>query len=94
MYRCLSTLLSILCAFSLRAQVVSDTLTTNSRFKAGEVVMPFALVGAGTLGFVEPLRNARFEVRDFLEEWRGDHRVTVDDYLQYVPFASYVGCRG
>ena len=91
MYRFLSTLLSILCAFSLRAQVVSDTLTTNSRFKAGEVVMPFALVGAGTLGFVEPLRNARFEVRDFLEEWRGGHRVTVDDYLQYVPFASFYG---
>ena len=53
--------------------------------------MPLTLIGAGTLGFVEPLKNARYEVRDYLNEWRGDHRVTVDDYLQYVPLASIYG---
>ena len=60
---------------------VNDSLAVEPDFKAGEFIMPLTLVGAGTLGFVEPLKNARFEVRDYLDEWRGDHRVTVDDYL-------------
>ena len=53
--------------------------------------MPLSLIAAGTLGFVEPVRSSRFEVRDYLNEWRGIHRVTVDDYLQYVPLASIYG---
>ena len=53
--------------------------------------MPLSLIGAGTLGFVQPIRNSRVEVRDFLNEWRGDHRTEVDDYLQYVPLASVYG---
>ena len=70
----------------------SDTLTVKSNFKAGELIMPLSLIGAGTLGFVEPIRSSRYEVRDFLDEWRGEHRTTVDDYLQYVPLASIYGC--
>ncbi len=70
---------------------VNDSLAVEPDFKAGELIMPLTLVGAGTLGFVEPLKNARFEVRDYLDEWRGDHRVTVDDYLQYVPLGAVYG---
>ena len=53
--------------------------------------MPLSLIGAGTLGFVEPVRSSRYEVRDFLNEWRGDHRTAVDDYLQYIPLVSVYG---
>ena len=53
--------------------------------------MPLSLIGVGTLGFVEPIRNSRYEVRDFLDEWRGEHRTAIDDYLQYVPLASVYG---
>ena len=53
--------------------------------------MPLTLIGAGTLGFVEPLKSSRYEIRDYLNEWRGDHRVTVDDYLQYIPLGSVYG---
>jgi len=70
---------------------VNDSLAVKSDFKAGELIMPLTLIGAGTLGFVEPLKNARFEVRDYLNEWRGDHRVTADDYLQYVPLGAVYG---
>ena len=70
---------------------VNDSLAVEPDFKAGELIMPLTLVGAGTLGFVEPLKNARFEVRDYLDEWRGNHRVTVDDYLQYVPLGAVYG---
>ena len=73
------------------AQASSDSLVVKSNFKAGELIMPLSLIGAGTLGFVQPVKNTRYEVRDFLNDWRGEHRTTVDDYLQYVPLASVYG---
>lgn len=90
MHRLLSLLLALSLTLPLSAGV-NDSLAVEPDFKAGELIMPLTLVGAGTLGFVEPLKNARFEVRDYLNEWRGDHRVTVDDYLQYVPLGAVYG---
>ena len=87
----LLSLLSVLLVFPCSAQTTSDTLAVKSNFKLGEVIMPLSLIGAGTLGFVEPIKNSRYEVRDYLESWRGDRRTTVDDYLQYVPLASIYG---
>lgn len=87
----LLSLLSVLLVFPCSAQTASDTLAVKSNFKLGEVIMPLSLIGAGTLGFVEPIKNSRYEVRDYLESWRGDRRTTVDDYLQYVPLASIYG---
>lgn len=90
MHRLLSLLLALSLTLPLSAGV-NDSLAVEPDFKAGELIMPLTLVGAGTLGFVEPLKNARFEVRDYLDEWRGNHRVTVDDYLQYVPLGAVYG---
>ena len=90
MHRLLSLLLALSLTLPLSAGV-NDSLAVEPDFKAGELIMPLTLVGAGTMGFVEPLKNARFEVRDYLDEWRGDHRVTVDDYLQYVPLGAVYG---
>ena len=87
----LFSLLSILLILPCSAQTSSDSLAVKSNFKAGELIMPLSLIVAGTLGFVEPVRNSRYEVRDYLNEWRGDHRTEVDDYLQYVPLASIYG---
>ena len=92
MNKILAYLLVILCcAAPLQAREHNDSLAVTSSFKAGEVIMPLSLIGAGTLGFIEPLKSSRYEVRDYLNEWRGDHRVTVDDYLQYVPLGSIYG---
>lgn len=90
MHRLLSLLLSLSLVLPLSASV-NDSLAVKPDFKAGELIMPLTLIGAGTLGFVEPLKNARFEVRDYLNEWRGDHRITTDDYLQYVPLGAVYG---
>jgi len=90
MHRLLSLLLSLSLVLPLSAGV-NDSLAVKSDVKAGELIMPLTLIGAGTLGFVEPLKNARFEVRDYLNEWRGDHRITTDDYLQYVPLGAVYG---
>ena len=91
MYRLFSILMAILLALPTMGSEARDTIATQTNFKAGEVVMPLTLIGAGTLGFVQPIKNARYEVRDYLNEWRGDHRVTADDYLQYVPLGSIYG---
>ena len=91
MVRLLCIFLALVCFTPLSAQVQGDSVAAKSRFKAGEVVMPLSLIGAGTLGFVEPFRTSRYEVRDYLDAWRGGHRVTVDDYLQYVPLGSVYG---
>ncbi len=85
-------ILSLLFVLPCSAQTASDSLAVKSNFKAGELIMPLSLIGVGTLGFVEPIKNSRYEVRDYLESWRGAHRTSVDDYLQYVPLASIYGC--
>lgn len=91
MHRLVATILSVLFVLPSMAQTAVDSTAVESGFKAGELIMPLSLVGMGTLGFVEPVKSARFEVRDFMDEWRGDHRTSVDDYLQYVPLASVYG---
>ena len=91
MHRLLTTLLAILFVLPSMCQTSTDSIAPGTGVKAGELIMPLSLVGAGTLGFVEPVRNARYEVRDYLNEWRGDHRVTLDDHLQYIPLASVYG---
>ena len=91
MRKTFSLILTLLLALPMCAHARTDSLTVKSNFKAGEVIMPLSLIGAGTLGFIEPVKNSRYEVRDYLDEWRGDHRVVVDDYLQYVPLASVYG---
>ena len=87
----LLTILSLLFVLPCSAKTNSDSLAVKSNFKAGELIMPLSLITAGTLGFIEPIRTSRVEVRDFLNDWRGDRRTKVDDYLQYVPLASTYG---
>lgn len=87
-------ILSIILSFILLpclAQSSPDTLAVHPNFKWEEVIMPISLIGAGTLGFIEPLKNTHYEVQDYLDSWRGDHRTTIDDFLQYVPLASLYG---
>ena len=91
MRKILLYILSLLFVLPNLAQTRTDSLAVKSNFKAGELFMPLSLITAGTLGFIEPIRTSRVEVRDFLNDWRGDRRTKVVDYLQYVPLASVYG---
>ncbi|MBR5235337.1 MAG: phosphatase PAP2 family protein [Bacteroidaceae bacterium] len=91
MHRLFTLVLAILLTLPTMGSEARDSIAAESHFKAGEVVMPLTLIGAGTLGFVQPLKDARYQVRDFLEEWRGDHRTAIDDHLQYVPLGAVYG---
>ena len=91
MKKALFVLFSFLFFVPLSARIGNDSLMVSSSFKPSEVVMPLSLIGVGALGFVEPLKSARYEVADFLDGWRGDHRIAMDEYLRFVPFASVYG---
>ena len=85
-------LLSLLIVLPCSAQTTSDSLAVESDFKAGGLILPLSLIGAGTLGFVEPIKEMCVDFQGNVNNWRGDCRSTVvDDYLQYVPLASVYG---
>ena len=83
-------LLSILSLLLMLPCSAADTLTVKSNFKASELIMPLSLIGAGTLGFVEPIKSACVDFQGYVNSWRGEP-TTIDDYLQYVPLASVYG---
>ena len=85
-------LLSMLSLLLMLPCSAADTLTVKSNFKANSLIMPLSLIGAGTLGFVEPVKSACVDFQTCVGSWRGEHRTTIDDYLQYVPLASVYGC--
>ena len=84
-------LLSLLLIKPISAQTPIDTVAVESDVKIKELVLPVALIGVGSLGFVEPVQSFRYEVRDRLDEWRGERRFHADDYMQYLPLASVYG---
>ena len=90
MLKILPLLLSLLFVLPCSA---SDSLAVKSNnFKAGELILPMSLIGAGTLGFVEPIKEMCVDFQGNVNNWRGNCPTTiVDDYLQYVPLASVYG---
>lgn len=84
-------LLSMLSLLLMLPCSAADTLAVKSNFKANSLIMPLSLIGAGTLGFVEPVKSACVDLQACVGSWRGEHRTTIDDYLQYVPLASVYG---
>lgn len=84
-------LLSMLSLLLMLPCSAADTLTVKSNFKANSLIMPLSLIGAGTLGFVEPVKSACVDFQTCVGSWRGEYRTTIDDYLQYVPLASVYG---
>lgn len=76
----------------------ADTLTTTVdtrqwyRFNYKQLIAPAALVAVGGFGvsygwFCKEKRK----MSDRFADWRGDHHIKVDDYLQYLPAAAYLG---
>lgn len=87
----LLSLLSVLPMLPCSAQTSTDTLAVKSNFKLGEMVLPFSLVGAGALGFVEPVKSWRVDLQESVPSWSGGHSVKVDDYLRFVPMGAVYG---
>ena len=85
-------ILALLFVLPCSSQATSDSVTVKSNFKAGELIVPLSLIGAGALGFVEPIKEACVDFQGSVNGWRGGCRpVVVDEYLQYVPLVSVYG---
>lgn len=93
MRRFFPILFSLLVAVSMIAQEVAlqdslaDVCGTEHKFKAQQLIVPGALLAAGSVGiaFYEELGN-----------WGTGKHTKVDDYIQYVPVAAnvFLGCCG
>lgn len=65
----------------------------TTRFRAEQLVVPGALFLVGTLGIGEnaPMRGINLAVRDGMASMRKDLHIHIDDYMQYLPVATYLG---
>lgn len=64
----------------------------STQFKPTQLILPLSLVAIGSTGlYVDWCKDAKHYVRNEVCEWRGDNYCKVDDYLQYLPVAAYLG---
>lgn len=66
----------------------------TTEFRPTQLIAPAALFAIGALGIGEdspPLRKLNLSIRQSVGELRGDCYAHFDDYLQYLPVASYLG---
>ena len=65
----------------------------TTRFRAEQLVVPGALFLVGTLGIGEnaPMRGINCAVRDGMTTLRNGQYLHFDDYVQYLPVATYLG---
>ena len=65
----------------------------TTRFRVEQLVVPGALFLIGTLGIGEnaPMRGINCAVRDGMTTIRNGHHLHFDDYIQYLPVATYLG---
>lgn len=75
-------------AASIRAEGDSLRVASEARFRASHVIVPAALIAAGSLGVENGwLVKEKRILRNDLSDLRGGKRLHVDDELQYVPLA-------
>lgn len=65
----------------------------TTRFRVEQLVVPGALFLIGTLGIGEdaPMRGINCTVRDGMTSLRNGRYLHFDDYVQYLPVATYLG---
>ncbi len=65
----------------------------TTRFRAEQLVVPGALFLFGTLGIGEnaPMRGINCSVRDGMSRISQNRQLHFDDYVQYLPVATYLG---
>ena len=82
---------SLLLMLPCSAQVSSDSLALEPSFKAGKLVLPLTLVGAGSLGFAEPVKTWRTDLQESVTMKSDGHAIEVDEYLRFVPMGAVYG---
>lgn len=73
------------------SQQVEDTTRIDAeKFSPKSLTLPGALMALGIAGAVKDNNSINKTVRDCMDDWRGSHKCRADDYLRFVPSASFV----
>ena len=81
------------CVTPATAQQPGDSLVVaEAAFCPRQLIVPSALIAVGAFGVDNGwFCSVKGQVRDGLQDLRGDCRFKADDYLQYLPVAANVG---
>ncbi|MBQ3723552.1 MAG: phosphatase PAP2 family protein [Bacteroidales bacterium] len=89
-------ILESISALTVRAQtqpVDSLVIHESERFRARQLIVPGTILGIGAFGAYSPwyMEKVNIPVRDYAQELSGGQRLRFDDYIQYIPSASFLG---
>lgn len=95
---CLTAILGVYPAFANEHEdsvdIDNDSINNYKEyhFKPTQIILPGALIAVGAFG----VKNGAFRkldnrIKDGMADLRGAHYFRVDDYVQYLPIAAYVG---
>lgn len=63
----------------------------SEQFRATQLILPVALVAVSSFGtWDNKAKSVNTDIREGFQSWRGEHRMHFDDYVQYLPAASYL----
>ncbi len=72
-----------------------DSVSSNNSaksFKATQLILPATLIAVGSFGACnKDFKRLNNTIKDGMDNLRGDHYLRIDDYVQYLPVASYLG---
>ena len=69
--------------------IINNDLS-RERFSYNKLIAPGVLMGLGLLDAIDEKNGVNKAVRDCMTDWRGSHKTHVDDYLRFLPSASYL----
>lgn len=72
-----------------------DSLRTEQyryRFRPQQLLLPASLITIGAIGVNNKwMCDVKYNIKDKMDQWRGGKRCTIDNGLQYLPIATYLG---
>lgn len=70
--------------------IAPQAVPAGHRFSPRQLVLPGALVAAGTTGLFQPVMAWKYELQDAVHTLGGQDRFPFEDYVQYVPALAAV----
>jgi hypothetical protein len=84
-------LVALICYQSSFAQETKTDSTSTKKITYKELIIPSVLIGYGVIGIEsDALKNINEEIKEEVIE-NIDHKITIDDFTQYLPAASVYG---
>ncbi|MBR5375578.1 MAG: phosphatase PAP2 family protein [Paludibacteraceae bacterium] len=66
--------------------------TEYYRFHATQLILPATLITLGAIGVKnEKICDLKYNIKENMDQWRGEKRCHIDNGLQYLPVAAYLG---